>query len=67
MVAKIFYSKEDGQELAVESTVFLLALVRVLDQEAMGHQRSSRNCSSCPPIALPDVSTVILVFVFQWG
>ena len=36
MVAKVFYREEDGQELAVESTVFTLGISELPREESYG-------------------------------
>ena len=64
-VAKVFDREEDGQELAVKNTVFPLSVSELPREES--YQRPSRNCSSIPPTALSDASTVMLVFAFEWG
>ena len=47
MVAKVFYSEEDGQQLGSKALYFLSALESFLEKKATGHQMPLRSCSSC--------------------
>ena len=64
VVAKVFYCEEDGQKLPIKRAVLPLSIGKLPGEES---HRASRSCSSCPPTALSEASTVMLVLALESG